>query len=177
MSTPARYLASPQGWSGSSQPRPILVRGHDPFSDGWSPAGLDRRLGRFSTPQPGLGARLPQHIGGAVGGSVTALLRCFSDYRRILPGWRERRYSRKDEAVSWEAGAGSGVPGGASSSAGLGGFGRADPLEIASAYRSLLRPGRCGRRPGTPRARPGQRVRLFQGDAELAGQVQGLLVA
>ena len=58
-----------------------------------------------------------------------------------------------------------------------GSFGRADPLQDRQRLpQPVFGVGGAAGGLGAP-AQPGQRVRLLQGDAELAGQVQGLLVA
>src|ERR1700729_2061682 len=57
-----------------------------------------------------------------------------------------------------------------------GGFGRADPLEDCQRLpEPVFGLGGAAGGLGAP-AQPGQRLRLFQGDAELAGHVQGLLM-
>ena len=87
-------------------------------------------------------------------------------------------YQRKTSPYHGEAGAGIRRAGQRVQFGGhVGGFGRTDPLQDRQRVPQLVFGlGGAGRRPGRT-GQAGQRVRLLQGDAELAGQVQGLLVA
>jgi hypothetical protein len=93
-------------------------------------------------------------------------------HRLVLTGSRRWR-PRGRGASRWRSRAGPRVQFGGY----VGGFGRADPLEDRQCLPQLVfgLGGAAGGR-GAP-AQAGQRVRFLQRDAELAGQVQGLLVA